>query len=268
MTEHYRIAKFAKLGGVTVRTLQYYDRIGLLAPSTITESKHRLYSANDLLRLQQIVTLKWMGFSLKQIKTILSNPTYDLKQTLSAQKTAVDAQIKRLLATSEALQTAIEATATHKLDQLDAETIQAIIRGVTHQGAFMDEYYSETSQAGIALRGMAYHPDEVETFQQQWQQLYADFETNINQPVDHPEVMQLAAKMDKLINLFTGDDQQTENELNHLITDAETENLDLAPHIQTYFAATDNDLRQFMRQALDYYRQSKNRKNNHGNQMD
>ena len=68
MTDIYRVAEFAKLAGVTVRTLQYYDRIDLLKPSDSTEGGHRLYQRSDLLRLQQILTLKWMGFKLDQIK--------------------------------------------------------------------------------------------------------------------------------------------------------------------------------------------------------
>ena len=74
MTKLYRIAQFAQLAGVTVRTLQYYDRMGLLRPSATTEANYRLYTTADLLKLQQILTLKWMGFSLSEIGAILSPP--------------------------------------------------------------------------------------------------------------------------------------------------------------------------------------------------
>ena len=86
MTHFYRVAEFAKLSGVTVRTLQYYDRIELLKPSNTTEGGHRLYRRHDLLRLQQILTLKWMGFKLDQIKDLLDSPRYDLRTALHMPK--------------------------------------------------------------------------------------------------------------------------------------------------------------------------------------
>ncbi len=263
MTHQYRIAEFAKLGGVTVRTLQYYDRLDLLKPSATTESGHRLYVAADLLRLQQIVTLKWMGFSLAQIQTILSSPTYDLRQALTAQKAAVDTQIERLRTASEALQTAMEATRAHDSDTLDAETVRAIIRGVTHQGAMMDTYYSETAQAGIALRGMAYSPTQMADVQEQWQAIYAGFEALLNQPLDHPDVVRMAAQMDDLIQAFTGGDPETESSLKRLVKNAEAGKLPEAPHVQAHFAAVDNDLKQFMQQALQHYRESQKGKTKH-----
>ncbi|MCZ7543136.1 MAG: MerR family transcriptional regulator [Anaerolineae bacterium] len=96
MARTYRIAAFAKLAGVTVRTLHHYDRMGLLTPSSSTEAGYRLYTQRDLLRLQQILTLKWMGFALKQIKALLDDPAYDLRASLAIQKAAVEAEIARL----------------------------------------------------------------------------------------------------------------------------------------------------------------------------
>ena len=66
--EQYPAIDFARLAGVTVRTLHHYDRIGLLKPSSYTSAGYRLYRKQDLIRLQQIVTLKFIGFSLNQIR--------------------------------------------------------------------------------------------------------------------------------------------------------------------------------------------------------
>lgn len=254
MTQQYRVAEFAKLGGVTVRTLQYYDRLGLLKPSTKTEGGHRLYMAADLLRLQQVVTLKWMGFPLEQIKTILNSPSYDLKQALVEQKVAIEAQITLLQATTKALQTAINATDAYDAEEIDLATIQAIIRGVTHRGDFMDDYYSKTSQAGIALRAMALKPSDMEAAQEKWQALYAGFEHWIDEPLDHPEVQRLAAEMDTLLEAFTGGDAQAQEGLQRLVKDAQAGKLPDQPQIHQHFTDVDSDLRRFMRQALQHYR--------------
>ncbi|QQF63183.1 MerR family transcriptional regulator [Bacillus mojavensis] len=65
------IGQLAKRTGVTIRTLRYYDKIGLLQPSDYNEGGHRLYSFKDLKRLQQIQSLKFIGFSLKDISDFL-----------------------------------------------------------------------------------------------------------------------------------------------------------------------------------------------------
>jgi DNA-binding transcriptional MerR regulator len=56
---------------VSIRTLRYYDKVGLLSPSQYTEAGYRLYTDADLLRLQQILALKFLGFSLEEIKHCL-----------------------------------------------------------------------------------------------------------------------------------------------------------------------------------------------------
>ncbi len=73
----FRARDFAERAGVTVRTLHHYDRLGLLKPSRYTQSGHRLYGEGELARLQQIVTLKFIGLPLKQIKELLSEKELD-----------------------------------------------------------------------------------------------------------------------------------------------------------------------------------------------
>lgn len=70
---------------LTVRSLQYYDDIGLLKPITRSSTGYRLYSENDLLRLQQITTLKFLGFSLTAIKKIIENPSFDIMASVHIQ---------------------------------------------------------------------------------------------------------------------------------------------------------------------------------------
>lgn len=59
----YHTNEFAKKSSVSVRTLQFYDKKGLLSPSGYTQVGYRLYSEDDLVRLQQILALKYLGFS-------------------------------------------------------------------------------------------------------------------------------------------------------------------------------------------------------------
>ncbi|WP_408009936.1 MerR family transcriptional regulator [Pseudalkalibacillus sp. A8] len=84
-TQKWKVGELAKLTGVTVRTLRYYDQIGLLSPSCYSDSGYRLYDETDLSCLQQILSLKDLGLSLEEIKTILSDESYDPAQAVSLQ---------------------------------------------------------------------------------------------------------------------------------------------------------------------------------------
>jgi DNA-binding transcriptional MerR regulator len=63
-SEALKVGELAKRTGLTIRTLHHYDEIGLVKPSSHTESGHRLYTAGDLARLQQVLSLRQIGFSL------------------------------------------------------------------------------------------------------------------------------------------------------------------------------------------------------------
>lgn len=81
-----KIKEVADMAGVSVRTLHHYDKIGLLKPQSVSPAGYRLYTDNDLERLQQVLFFKELDFSLKEIKDILDNPNFDRKQALSAHK--------------------------------------------------------------------------------------------------------------------------------------------------------------------------------------
>ncbi|WP_017153403.1 MerR family transcriptional regulator [Bacillus bingmayongensis] len=93
--EMISIQELTKETGVTVRTLRYYDQINLLKPSGKTEGGHRLYSEADVIRLQQILFLKEMGFSLKEITNMLVTDEFSLKETLEKQLKFVQEEQKK-----------------------------------------------------------------------------------------------------------------------------------------------------------------------------
>lgn len=80
------ISQVAELAGISTRTLQYYDEIGLLEPSEITQAGYRLYNDETLQMLQQILFFKELGFKLKEIKEILQKPDFDRIKAFKRQK--------------------------------------------------------------------------------------------------------------------------------------------------------------------------------------
>jgi DNA-binding transcriptional MerR regulator len=80
------ISQVAELTGISTRTLQYYDEIGLLKPSELTPSGYRLYSDEVLQKLQQILFFKELDFKLKEINEILQKPEFDKVEAFKKQK--------------------------------------------------------------------------------------------------------------------------------------------------------------------------------------
>ena len=100
------VGEVAKKMGVTVRTLQYYDKKGLLSPSAASEGGRRLYSDKDLILLHQIISLKSLGFSLKDIKerlTTLHTPA-DVANVLAEQADNIRNQMEQLAASLTAIE--------------------------------------------------------------------------------------------------------------------------------------------------------------------
>ncbi|WP_248930525.1 MerR family transcriptional regulator [Paenibacillus hamazuiensis] len=94
----FTVGELARKCGVTVRTLQYYDKSGLLCPSGYSEGGRRLYSRRDIIRLQQILFLKSMGFSLEEIsqKVLPADSAAELTQVFKNQKTILARQLAQI----------------------------------------------------------------------------------------------------------------------------------------------------------------------------
>ncbi len=85
LMKYYQIKEISQMTSLSIRSLQYYDEVGLLKPTKRSDSGYRLYSETDLLILQQVITLKFLGFSLSTIKEILGNPNFNLAASMSLQ---------------------------------------------------------------------------------------------------------------------------------------------------------------------------------------
>ncbi|MGZ4031344.1 MAG: MerR family transcriptional regulator [Tumebacillaceae bacterium] len=111
MKRSWKVGELAKLSGVTVRTLRFYNQIGLFSPSEKTESGHRLYSESDLSRLQQILSLKELGLSLDEVKSVLAGELYSPLEIVTLQMDRIKEQIqnqKKLLVQLEHVSTLMQ----------------------------------------------------------------------------------------------------------------------------------------------------------------
>ena len=102
------VKKVSNLTGVSIRTLQYYDKIGLLHPTHRTQAGYRLYDDAALERLQQILLFRELEFSLEDIRRILKNPEFDREKALEQQITLLNLKkqhLEKLIALAEKIRT-------------------------------------------------------------------------------------------------------------------------------------------------------------------
>lgn len=119
----YHTKEFAKKSSVSVRTLQFYDKKGLLSPSGHTQTGYRLYSEDDLVRLQQILALKYLGFPLAEIKNLMHAGVNNLPSALKAQKEMLLDKRRQI----DSIIRAIEEIGEMENETLDNEAIVKII---------------------------------------------------------------------------------------------------------------------------------------------
>lgn len=91
----YKVKELADLSGVSVRTLHYYDEIGLLKPSYISDKDYRYYEEKELLKLQQILFFRELSISLSEIKRIMSSSDFDQLKALRSHRSVLASEISR-----------------------------------------------------------------------------------------------------------------------------------------------------------------------------
>lgn len=249
----YKVKEFAQLAGVTVRTLQHYDKSGLLQPSLYTEAKHRRYRREDLLRLQQILTLKYIGFSLEEIRLLLNSPSYDVKTSLQIQREALDERVVQLQKASRALQQTLHLLASAKPRGLDWSLVTEVIRSVVEaeKWQWVHRYYTPQQQKMLAERAKSYTPQQMLRDKQRWEKLMTAFQRLQKQgkkPSD-PQVQKLAAQIEALIQEFTQGNEGIRQSLNRAYTD-----LDKLPKEQR---PIDLQLQRYMSEACRIYNEKK-----------
>ena len=91
----YTVAKLAQLSGISVRTLHWYDEIGLLKPAYHGSNGYRYYEEEQLLTLQQILFFRELGFELKQIQKILGRTDFDQIVALRSHRQVLQKNLER-----------------------------------------------------------------------------------------------------------------------------------------------------------------------------
>ena len=117
----------SEITGVSIRTLRYYDEIGLLKPTELTEAGYRLYDNKALEKLQEIMFFRELEIPLMDIKKIMDNPNYDKEQALLAQKSLLEQKRNRLNGIIELITDVVKGVNTMSFGAFNNEEIQKMV---------------------------------------------------------------------------------------------------------------------------------------------
>ncbi len=138
----YHTSQFAQKASVSVRTLRYYDKMGLLEPSEYTEAGYRLYSNYDLMRLQNILALKFLGFSLDEIRALLHSGPQDIKEILAQQKALMSEKRTQLDHVIDAIERAEDLVQKNGCDWDAIVRMIQVIQMAQDQKDWTDKYFT------------------------------------------------------------------------------------------------------------------------------
>jgi DNA-binding transcriptional MerR regulator len=195
-----KIGDLARRTGLSIRTLHYYDEIGLLSPSHRTRSGHRQYTASDVARLQQIVSLRQLGWSLGEIQGCLESPGFSPLSVVEQHLTRVREQMaaqQQLCERLEGIAGALRSGAIVSTEQF-LQTIEVM--------TMFEKYYTKEQLAELKERREAMGEDAMREAEQAWKQLFDDVKAEMEKGTDPKSeaIQKLAARWRSLIDAFTG----------------------------------------------------------------
>lgn len=182
MKKEYLIKEFADLTKVTVRTLHYYDEIGLLEPSARRPNGYRLYTEDDLLRLQLVVTLKFLGFSLEKIKELLGRPGFEVKKSLLIQAGIIDDEVRRLEQASRALREVVRTIEKSKKIYWSkiVKVIEVIQMSEETKKTWQERFFTAKELKEFEELGKELGPAKIKAYQEKWAALIDEVKQNVN----------------------------------------------------------------------------------------
>jgi DNA-binding transcriptional MerR regulator len=247
----YTVKKLSEMAGVSIRTLHYYDEIGLLKPMRKEESNYRYYDFAQLKRLQQILYFRELEFSLEEIKKILDAPHFDAIKAMFEQKKLLEMQRDRLNTLIETLTNAIE-------KEKGGETMNddQIYAGLSKQQ--IEEYKKEAKDRWGETDAYKQSMERVKSWtKNDWDEIksesaaiYQAIADNMDKGIESKEIQEQIAKHHNHINRFYDCSLEIYQGLGNMYV--------ADPRFTAFYEKIKPGMAQFMHEAMDFYCQKPN----------
>jgi len=198
----YATGELAKISGVSTRTLQFYDKIGLLKPESYSGSGYRRYDDAAALRLQQILFFRELGFGLSEIKAIMEKPDFDLLSALESHRELLKEKADRL----GELLTTVNRTIRKLKGEKEME-IKDYYKGFSDKEVEAirkeaREKYGEKTIADSEARVTAMGKEKWDALQAEFGQTYHKIVANMEKGPESKEVQEQIARWRQLMENF------------------------------------------------------------------
>jgi DNA-binding transcriptional MerR regulator len=216
--EALKVGELARRTGLTVRTLHHYDEMGLLKPSLHSEAGYRLYTRDDVARLQQVLSLRQLGFALEEIRDCFDRPGFAPLEVIRLHLTRLREQIELQRKLCERL----EALAEHfrAAEEVSADEFLQTIEGIN-----MIEQCYTPEQLEHFRKCWEANPEQAAERARQgtaaWEELWSQLGALMEQGTDpaDPKVQALIKRRQELVDQFTGGDKAIEESLKRMWTE-------------------------------------------------
>jgi len=200
--QFWRVGALAELTGLSVRTLHFYEQKGLLPPATRGGNDYRVYTRDDLARLQHIKSLRHLGFSLAQVKDCLHGKQFSPRRVLAMHLKQLRERVgheMRVIRQLEALTDAF-----NRSRRVSATMFLQTIKEMQ----MAENYFTAEQSADIAKRGEALGPEGMKKAEADWTEIIAQLREHKKNgtPATDPAILKLKERSQELIRGFTGGD--------------------------------------------------------------
>jgi len=198
--EQWRVGEVARRTGISVRTLHHYESLGLLTPKARTESGHRLYSPEDLGRLQQIRSLQQLGFALAQIREALLSPNFSPLQVVRLHREQLAARVRQQQQLVLRL-----ASLEHALAHAETPSVEELFLTLEAMQMF-EKYYTPEQLQELQVRATEIGEDRIAEVTAIWPRLIAQVRQAMQEGLDPTSepVQALAQQWMSLVREMSG----------------------------------------------------------------
>jgi DNA-binding transcriptional MerR regulator len=247
----YTVKQLSEVAGVSVRTLHYYDEIGLLRPTSVGENGYRHYDANAVLRLQQILFYREIGLGLLQIKDVLDSAEFDLVSALQSHRVVLQERIERL----QSLVNTVDSTIMHLVGEVpmsnkklfEAFSVSEEKQKQYEQEIMNDPRYDKDKVKESQRKWSSYTTEQKQKIGEEGGAVYIDMVAAIERgaSADSAEVQAIIARWHQHLHYFYTPTPEILRGLGHMYNEH--------PDFIANFQKLHPDLPGFLEQAITHY---------------
>lgn len=212
----WKVGELARRTGLSVRTLRYYDEIGLLSPGRRTESGHRLYAAEDVARLQQIRSLRALGFGLEEVRAFLGRPGFSARRVIELHLSRLEERIRAQQRLRDLLETV--AGRLDPAEEVSAGEFMEMATEVIEMSEKIEKYYTPEQLEQLEERRREVGEERIKEVEAEWPRLMEEVRAEMEAGTDPADerAQSLARRWMGLVGEFTGGDPGIQRSLNNM----------------------------------------------------